>query len=380
MLILLREMKVKFIDVRSNFLELRKEINQAVKEVLESGQYILGEKGKEFEKKFAKYCGVKYTAGVASGTEALSLSLIALGIKPGDKVIVPANSYPTVFAVSAINAIPQFVDVDLNTFNIDADKIDQAIDKKTKAIIGVHLYGQPADLGPILKICRKRNLYFIEDCAQAHGAEYHGKKAGSFADLGCFSFYPTKNLGACGDAGIVVGNKKRLVEKVGILRKYGEKERYNSVVTGFNSRLDEIQAAVLLVKLKYLNRWNKKRTNIAQYYFKNLNPGKNKKFILPYTAKGNRHAWHLFVVRTKKRDQLKNFLQKHHIGSLIHYPLPSYRQKAFKYLAHSYRDFPMTNKLAKETLSIPITPYLSEREIKYVCQIINQFIDSELSV
>ena len=371
-------MRVEFIDVKSNFLELKREINQAIREVLESGRYILGEKGKQFEKKFAKYCQVKYGVSVASGTDALSLSLIALGVKPGDKVIVPANSYPTIFAVSAINAIPQFVDINLNTFNINPAKIDQAIDKKTRAIIGVHLYGQPVDLDPILKICRKYNLPLIEDCAQAHGAEYQGKKIGSFADLACFSFYPTKNLGACGDAGMVIGNKKKLMEKVSILRKYGEKERYKSTVPGFNSRLDEIQAAILLVKLKYLDHWNNKRAEIARYYFKNLNPGKNKNFILPYEAKGNKHAWHLFVIRTKKRNQLKNYLEKHQIGSLIHYPFPVYRQKAFKYLNHSPGDFPITDKLAREILSIPINPYLSRKKIKYVCQIINQFINKQL--
>lgn len=371
-------MKVKFVDLEASYWQLKTEIDRVVRKVLRGGRYILGENVERFEEEFAKYCGVKYGVGVASGTDALSLALLACGVKPGDKVILPANSYPSVFAISAINAIPQFVDINQRSLNIDVNQIEKSIDNKTKAIIPVHLYGQPAEMESILKISRKHGLAVIEDCAQVHGAEYQGKKVGGFGDLACFSFYPTKNLGACGDAGMVVGNNKKLIDQVKLLRMYGEKKRYQSILPGYNSRLDEIQAAILRVKLKYLDGWNKKRGEIAQYYLKHLNPNKNNNFVLPETLLGSKHVWHLFVIRTKRRDKLMNYLQKRNIDCLIHYPSPPYKQIAYKNLNYSSNQFPITSQLSKEILSLPMHPYLKKQEVKHVCQIINQFIDKYL--
>jgi len=367
-------MKVKFLNVKANYLEVKDKIDKAVGKVLGGGCYILGENVEKFEKEFSEYCGVNDAVGVASGTGAISLSLFAVGVRAGDKVIVAANSYPTAFAIYAIGAVPVFVDVDINTFNIDTAKIEEKIDKKTKAVIGVHLYGQAAEVDSILKICRKHKLYFIEDCAQAHGASYKGKKVGSFGDLACFSFYPTKNLGAMGDAGLVMG-KARLVEGVRLLRKYGEKEKYKSVIAGFNSRLDEVQAAILRVKLKYLDKWNRKRRKTAEYYLKNLKEGK--KVVLPVVGKDRENVWHLFVIRAKKRDRLRRYLEKYGIDTLIHYPHPVYSQRAFRDLGYERGDFPVTDSLAKEVLSLPMGPYLSSREVGYVCRRVNEFLEKD---
>ena len=282
-------MQVKFLDLKDSYFELEEEIDNAIKDVLKSGWYILGENVKKFEEEFSNYIGITHAIGVASGTDALSLALVACGVGVGDEVIVPANSYPTVFAISAVNAVPVFVDVDIKTFNLNAKLLEEKITKKTKAIIAVHLYGQPADLDPIFEIARKHNLKVVEDCAQAHGAEYKGKKVGSIGDLGCFSFYPTKNLGAIGDGGMVTGNDEGLMEKVRLLRMYGEQERYKSIIPGFNSRLDEIQAAILRVKLRRLDEWNGKRNEIANFYLDNLQG--DVEFMLPKVLDQTKPVW-----------------------------------------------------------------------------------------
>lgn len=354
---------IPMIDLAGEYQSIKKEIDRTINEVLKSGCFILGPKVKEFEKKFAQYLGVKYAVGVASGTEALQLALLAAGVEPGDGVILPANVYPTIFAVSAVGAVPQLVDINPENFNLDAPKIKPAITKKTKAIIPVHLYGQPAEMDSILAVAEKYGLAVVEDCAQAHGAVYKGKKVGLFGDLGCFSFYPTKPLAAYGDGGMVVTNRRELAEKAKILRMYGEKKRYQSIVPGFNSRLDELQAAILLVKLKYLDRWSEKRRRAATYYQKLL---AGLGAILPREQSFTKHVWHLFVIRAKKRNQLQKFLEKKGIVTGIHYPAPIHLQPAYQNLGYQKGDFPQSEKASLEVLSLPLYLGISRKQQKFV--------------
>ncbi|MBI3366556.1 DegT/DnrJ/EryC1/StrS family aminotransferase, partial [Candidatus Roizmanbacteria bacterium] len=270
------------------------------------------------------------------------------------------------------------VEPEETTYNIDPAKIEKAITKKTKAIMAVHLYGQCADIKEIKPLCKKYNLKLIEDAAQAQGTLHYRKKAGSLGDTAGFSFYPGKNLGAYGDAGAIVTNDKKVAEYVRIARNYGSEKKYYNMVKGFNTRLDEIQAAILRVKLKYLDSWNKRRQKIAQYYLKNLNPNKNPSFILPKIGQGNQHIWHLFVVRTKKRNQLIKKLEEKGIGYLIHYPLPLYKQKAYKELNFQSSKFPISSRLSKEVLSLPLGPHLSQTDATFVCSTVNEFIKNYL--
>jgi dTDP-4-amino-4,6-dideoxygalactose transaminase len=428
----------------------------AVKDTIGSGAYILGEKVAEFESKFAKYLGVKYAVGVASGTDAITLALLSFGIKSGDEVIMPANSYPSVFGVAATGAIPKLVDIDPKTLNIDPEKIELAITKKTKAILPVHLYGQPADMEKIMAIGKKYKIPIIEDCAQACGAEIriqnmeygiwnknkkeisgipnskfkilnsNSMKVGSIGDVGCFSFYPTKNLGCFGDGGMIVTNNPDIYERLKLLRMYGEKDRYNSVIVGRNSRLDEMQAAILLVKLKYLDGWNEKRRKIAEQYFSHFqnfpisllvqrnreerkdtqrefacfSSLKQSGGIPPRSeARGSpthafrqeklrkapdgeitissegiiKHIFHLFVIRARNRDKLKEYLEKEGIGTGIHYPTPIHLQKSFAFLGFKEGDFPESEKVCREVLSLPIWPEMREEEIKSVVENIFKF-------
>ena len=360
-------MQVKFLDLKDSYFELEEEIDNAIKDVLKSGWDILGENVKKFEEEFSNYIGITHAIGVASGTDALSLALVACGVGVGDEVIVPANSYPTVFAISAVNAVPVFVDVDIKTFNLNAKLLEEKITKKTKAIIAVHLYGQPADLDPIFEIARKHNLKVVEDCAQAHGAEYKGKKVGSIGDLGCFSFYPTKNLGAIGDGGMVTGNDESLMEKVRLLRMYGEQERYKSIIPGFNSRLDEIQAAILRVKLRRLDEWNGKRNEIANFYLDNLQG--DVEFMLPKVLDQTKPVWHLFVIKSKRRDKLMEYLKSKGVPCAIHYPSPPYKQSWYKRRG----SYPETELATSQILSLPMNPYLKTGELKYICSAIDRF-------
>lgn len=369
-------MKVSYLDIGATYKELKKEIDVAIKQVLTGGWYILGKNVEEFEKEFAKYCGVKYCVGVGNGMDALELILRAYGIGAGDEVIVPANTYiATTLVVSLIGATPILVEPDAKTYNIDPAKIELAITKKTKAIIAVHLYGQCANIKKIKPIGKKYRLKLIEDTAQAHGAEHFGEKAGSLGDAAGFSFYPGKNLGAYGDAGAVITNNPKVAEYVRIARNYGSKIKYHNLIKGFNSRLDEIQAAILQAKLKHLDRWNKRRNKIANYYLQHLNPGKNVNFILPEVLPGNKHVWHVFAVRTKKRDQLIAYLNKQGVGTLIHYPLPYYQQPAYKELNKFKNQFPLSNQIAKEIVSLPIGPHLRGKEMRYVVNMVNSFIN-----
>lgn len=348
---------------------LKTELDQAIQSVIKSGVFILGPKVSEFEREFAAYLGVKYAVGVASGTDAISLALLAIGIRSGDEVIMPANAYPSVFAATQIGAIPKLVDIIPATYNIDPSKIPDAITKKTKAILPVHLYGQPADMEKILAIGKKYKIPVIEDCAQAAGGEVENErgKVGSIGDIGCFSFYPTKNLGCFGDGGMVVTDNKEIYERVKILRMYGEKTRYNSICLGRNSRLDELQAAILSVKLKYLDKWNERRREIAQLYFSHLaGPAESVE-----VGKNFSHIYHLFVITNKKRNQLKKYLEGKGIGTAIHYPIPIHLVPSMKFLGYKKGDFPESEKACEEILSLPMFPELTDREVKHVLKEIN---------
>jgi len=363
---------------------LKKELEIALEEVIKRGIFILGEKVAQFEESFAKYLGVKYAVGVASGTDAISLALLSIGVEKGDEVIIPANSYPTAFAVAAIGAVPRLVDIDLATFNIDPAKIPAAITKKTKAILAVHLYGQPADLTSIIRFIEKsgRKIPVVEDCAQAHGAEvlFAGparhpqiiKRVGSLGQVACFSFYPTKNLGCFGDGGMVVTNNSEIYERVRLLRMYGEKRRYESVLLGRNSRLDELQAAILLVKLKYLDKWNERRRQIAELYISQFT-GPKANIELPFEAEYAKHVYHLFVIRTQKRDTLKKYLEERGMQTAIHYPIPIHLVPSMKFLGYKRGDFPRAEKASHDVLSLPIYPELTDGEVKRVAETSKQF-------
>jgi dTDP-4-amino-4,6-dideoxygalactose transaminase len=347
------------------------EIDAAVLGVFRKGRYILGEEVKAFEEEFASYIGVKHGIGVGSGTEALHLALMACGIGPGDEVITVAHTaVATVAAVGLAKATPVFVDIDPEYFTIDTRKLADSITPRTKAIIPVHLYGQPADLDPILTIAQKYQLRVIEDCAQAHGAIYKSKRIGSHGDIACFSFYPTKNLGALGDGGMVVTNDAQLARQAHLLREYGWAERYISQVPGWNSRLDEVQAAVLRVKLRYLDQENGLRAKIADKYHTGLS---TRDIILPTVRQDSTHVYHMYVVRSSRRDELKQHLKDKNIASLIHYPVPVHLQPAYRgYLARN-NGLPETERAAREVLSLPMYPELKETELKSVIEAVKSF-------
>jgi len=365
-------MKIPFLDLKPIYQQLQFELDDAYQRVMESGWYILGEEVEQFEQKFAKYCGAKYCVGVGNGLEALHLTLKAYGIGSGDEVIVPANTYiATWLAVSYTGATPVPVEPDIQTYNIDPNHIEEAITKKTRAILPVHLYGQPADMGPILKIAAEYSLKVIEDSAQAHGASYYGKKTGNLGDAAGFSFYPGKNLGAYGDAGAVVTNNDGLADKVRTLRNYGSREKYFNEIKGYNSRLDPLQAAFLNVKLPYLDSWNKKRTEQAKLYRRLLTECID--ISLPHVQDGFTPVWHQFVIRHPKRNQLKNFLEVQGIETLIHYPIPPHLSEAYKGSLDFLKSLTIAEKIATEVLSLPIGPHLSLTDIEYVVSKIKEF-------
>ncbi len=342
------------------------EYKRVFEEVLKSGRYILGENVEKFEEEFAKYLGVKYCIGVASGTDALTIAIESLDLPKGSEIIVPSNTFvATILAVIRCGHKPRLVEPDIRTYNIDPEKIEENITKRTRAIIAVHLYGKCCDMDRILAIAKKYNLYVIEDSAQAHGASYKQKKAGTFGILGCFSFYPTKNLGALGDGGAIVTNDENLAEKIKALRNYGWKERYYNDYIGFNSRLDEIQAAFLRVKLKYLDEINSHKRKLAKIYLENLSD----EFIKPVVHPDYYDVYHIFNVRHKKRDEIRKFLLENGIGTAIHYPVPPHRQKALKGIIKG--EFPISEEIHNTTISLPISFFHSEEDIMKVCEIMN---------
>ncbi len=352
--------------------QIEQEIFTQFKEVYSSNNYILGEQVKIFENAFAKFCGTKYGVGVGNGLDALFLSLTALGIEKDDEIIVPSNTFiATVLAISYTGAIPVFAEPKINTYNIDPGNIEKAITKKTKAIIAVHLYGQACEMDKIMAIAKKYKLYVIEDNAQAQGAECNNKRTGGFGILNCTSFYPTKNIGALGDGGAITTGDKVLYNKLLPLRNYGSAIRYYNDIIGYNSRLDEMQAAFLNVKLKYLQQWNKERIQIAEEYNKLLKGVRG--VILPVIAKGCTSVYHQYVIRTSKRKQLQEYLQKNGIGTLIHYPVPPHLQKAYKHLGFKKGTFPIAETIANTCLSLPMYPGLRKQDIEIVTEKVNAF-------
>lgn len=365
------KIKVPFVDLKAQYETIKTEIQSAIAKVLEKGDFILGEELKLFEEEFANYCGVKYCVGVASGTEALWLALLALGIKEGDEVITAANTFiATALAITMAGAKPVLVDIDPKTYNINPKLIEEKITEKTKAIIPVHLYGQPADMDEINKIAKKYNLFVLEDACQAHGASYKGKRCGSLGHAAAFSFYPAKNLGAYGDGGAVVTNSGEIAEKIRMLRDYGQKEKYRHLVRGYNSRLDTLQAAILRVKLKKLDEWNKKRMKAAEKYNELL---KKTEAVLPERASDRTHVYHLYVIRTKHRNELQKYLEKKGVFTGIHYPIPIHLQPSFAFLKLKRRSFPIAEKYAEKILSLPMFPEITEQQIKYVAAEIKNF-------
>lgn len=364
-------MKVPLLDLKAQYFTIKEEIQSAINEVLTAQNFILGEQVAQLEANIAYYCGVKRAIGVASGTDALLLSLMALGIKEGDEVITtPYTFFSTVSSIVRLGGKPVFVDIDPKTFTIDPTKIEEKITPRTKAIIPVHLFGQVADMDAILGLAQKYNIAIVEDAAQAIGATYKGLKAGSMGDLGILSFYPSKILGAYGDAGMVLTNNEELADKVSLLRVHGSRDKYYHTMVGTNSRLDTLQAAVLLVKLKYLDHWKQERQKIAHLYDRDL---QNTPVTCPYISKQNDSAYTYYVIRTKQRDVLKSYLKEAGIDTEIYYPLPMHRQECFKYLNYEGNDVTEAEKASRETLALPLFPELTEEQRGYVVENIKKF-------
>lgn len=355
------------------FQKYQSEFEQKALEVLRKGRYILDEEVNAFEYEFAKYTGGKYCIGLASGLDALWLAFRILGIGKGDEVLIQGNSYiACVMGITINGATPVFVEPD-QYYTIDVNKIEEKITANTKAILIVHLYGQASKMNSIMSIAQKYHLKVVEDCAQSHGACFDGKMTGTFGDIGCFSFYPSKNLGAFGDAGAVVVNNKEYAEKFRIYRNYGSEKRYHNKVVGANSRLDEIQAGLLRVRLRHLNDLNNERIELCENYLKQIN---NPYLLLPLKIKGSTHVWHQFVIRTPFRKQLIAYLESNEIGSIIHYPIPPHLSDAYKYLNVDRNELEITEQYAREVLSIPLYNGMTSEEQNYVIQALNNFIPS----
>lgn len=351
----------------------QQEFEQKAIEVLRSGWYILGNEVKSFEEEFAAYTGAKYCVGLASGLDALWMSFRILKIGKGDEVIVQGNTYiASVMGISMNDATPVFVEPD-EFYNIDVTKIEEKITERTKAILVVHLYGQASNMGEIMRIAKKHKLKVVEDCAQSHGALYGEKMTGTFGDIGCFSFYPSKNLGAFGDAGAIVTDNEEIAKAFRIYRNYGSEKRYYNMVVGTNSRLDEIQAGLLRVRLKHMQELKKEKKELCDKY---LNKLYNSLIMLPKVCPNCTSIWHQFVIRTSKRDQLLQYLEELGIGTIIHYPIPPHLSEAYHYLGFQEGDFPITEQYAKEVLSIPLYNGMTEEEQEYVISAINNFVGS----
>jgi dTDP-4-amino-4,6-dideoxygalactose transaminase len=369
-------MNVPFLDLQETYRELQAELDVAYKRVMLSGWYIHGEEVTNFEREFAAYCGARHCIGVGNGLEALHLILRAYSIGAGDEVIVPANTYiATWLAVTYAGATPVPVEPDPRTYNINPASIRAAINEHTRAIIAVHLYGQPSDMDAINEIAREHNLKVIEDAAQAHGARYRGRRAGTLGNAAGFSFYPGKNLGAMGDAGGVVTNDDELADRVRVLCNYGSRVKYHNEARGFNSRLDALQAAFLSVKLKYLDEWNARRKQIAARYLESFSA--NGELTLPFVPDGIEPSWHLFVVRHEERDALQEHLHTASIGTLVHYPIPPHLSGAYHNMDYPQGSFPITEELANTVLSLPIGPHLSlEQQQQVIAKSVEDVTDS----
>lgn len=364
------DLNIPFNTLKPGFDKYRDEYIQAATRVLDSGWYVLGKEVEAFESEFAKWLGLDHCVGLNSGLDALILALKAMEIGQGDEVIVPANTYiATVLGITQNGATPVFVEPDIY-HNIDPEKIESAITKKTKAILVVHLYGQPCRMDEIMEIANKHGIPVVEDCAQSHGATFNNKMTGTFGKISCFSFFPTKNLGAFGDAGAIATDNCELAEKIRMYRNYGSKEKYYNEVQGVNSRLDEIQAALLRIKLSHLEEITIERNNIAEKYLKSID---NPLIQLPKVLSNTRHVWHLFVIQAKERDNLQKYLADNGIGTQIHYPLPPHLSEAYKYLGYGNNSFPITEEKAQTSLSLPLYAGMKDNEIKYVVDTLNSW-------
>ena len=365
-------MRVPFFDIIRQNRALEKEINAAVDHVIKSGHYILGENVASLEKEIAVYCGVKYAIGVASGTDALHLALKACGVKEGDEVITsPFSFVATAEAIAYCGATPVFVDIEPNTYNLDVTRIEERVTSRTKAILPVHLYGQACEMDEIIAVAKKHKLKVIEDCAQAIGAEYQNRKVGGLGDAGCYSFFPTKNLGCFGDGGMITTNDHQIAEEIKVLRGHGSRKTYHYDIIGYNSRLDELQAAILRVKLPHLDTYFSSRRKNAQFYRQLL--GKLNGLQMPYELKTGKHSFNQFTVRAKNRDRLFEFLKSKEIGAMVYYPLSLHLQKAFAHLGHKTGNFPESESAQNEVLSLPIFPELNEKEIATISENIREY-------
>lgn len=365
-------MLVRFVDLKEQYNIIKEEINKSITGVLESCQFILGPETTAFEEEFAKYCGTDFCVGVSNGTDALKFSLIALGIKPGDEIITTSNTFiATAEAISQIGAEPVFVDIDPKTYNINTEQLSGVINSKTKAIIPVHLYGQCANMEVILDLAKNYDLKVVEDACQAHGSVYKGKRAGSFGDVAAFSFYPGKNLGAYGEGGAITTNQSEIYAKIRMLRDHGQESKYNHAIEGYNGRLDSIQASILRVKLRHLDKWNSQRQRLSRLY--NLYLAEVNDMSVPFISEHCEHIFHLYVVRIKDRDKLRKFLAEKDIETGIHYPVPIHLQKAYAYLGYKKGTFPVTEKITEEILSLPMYPELTEDAVEYVAKMIKGY-------
>lgn len=363
---------IPLLDLKAQYKTIEDEVKKAIDEICQSSQFILGPFVKKFEEEVAEYCGVNHAIGVASGTDALTLSLEAIGVNPGDEIITsPYTFFATAGVISRLKATPVFVDIDSKTYNINPDLIEERITGKTKAIIPVHLYGQCAEMDKIMEIAQKYNLRVIEDAAQAIGAKYKGKDAGTIGDVGCFSFFPSKNLGGFGDGGMIVTNNEELAEKIRILRVHGSKSKYFHSMVGYNSRLDALQAAILSVKLRYLSSWTKKRQEHAELYNQLF---ENAEVLTPFVEKYNYHIYNQYTIRVNNRDKLREHLKEKEIGTEIYYPLPLHLQECYRHLGYQEGDLPESEKAAKETLSLPVYPELRKEQQKEIVWHIKEYL------
>ena len=366
---------IKFLELHKINERYRDEIDSRIKKVLDCGWYLQGEENKVFSKHFAEFCGVKYCIGVANGLDALNLIIKAYGFKDDDEIIVPANTYiASILAITQNGCTPVLIEPDIKTYNINPDLIERKITTKTKAIMVVHLYGQAVQMQKILELAKKYNLKIIEDAAQAHGALYQSKRTGALGDAAGFSFYPGKNLGCLGDGGCVTTNDEELAQRIKAIANYGSDKKYHHIYKGINSRLDEIQAAVLDVKLKYLDNDNQRRREIAQYYCENI---RNAEIILPYNREEKpikdylSHVWHIFAIRTQNRDKLQQYLEENGIQTNIHYPTPPHKQEAYKEWADL--SLPVTEEIHRTILSLPMSPVLTDNEVEKIVEILNKW-------
>lgn len=363
-------MLIPFNDLKRNFKIFQSELEAKAIDVLRSGWYVLGKECEAFENEFSRTLGVRYCIGVDNGLNAIKLGCHALGIGPGDEVIVQANTYiATVLGITLNGATPIFVEPNI-FYNIDCDHIIKNITSRTKAVLVTHLYGQASDMTDISLLCKKYNLYLLEDCAQSHFAKFNNQYTGTFGIMGFFSFYPTKNLGAIGDAGCVVTDDENLADKIRVLRNYGSKERYHNIIEGYNARLDEIQAAFLRVKLKYIEKITHEREAIANQYLQRIS---NPKILLPKIAVGATHVWYLFVIQVEERNAFRKFLSDNGITTDVHYPIPPHLSEAYKGLGYTPGSFPFTEKLASSVVSIPLFNGLLQEEIDYVIKVVNEY-------